>query len=219
MFAGRPVTEQFDRPTDQEREELFRMDLDGLNIKDQTIHELVRLTGPRDGRPGLTFSDLRSKLLPDALCRAFPNRALTEDDLIARRERSAALSRGRKRMMPPSASYAAGGPAALPLLGRRVQIAGSASGKTDPALIGYAHEVVRNLVKGVMAAGGGIVVGIGREPRPDGAAPDAPSLLFDWTALETAAECLKQGFPAWPAEFRPAHRCRLFREGGIRDSG
>lgn len=77
------VTEQFDRPTDQEREELFRMDLDGLNIKDQTMRELVRLTGPRDSRPGLTFSDLRSKLLSDALCRAFPSRALTEDDLIA----------------------------------------------------------------------------------------------------------------------------------------
>jgi AAA+ superfamily predicted ATPase len=77
------LTEQFDRPTDQEREELFRMDLDGLNIKDQNIHELVRLTGPRDGRPGLTFSDLRSKLLPDALCRAFPSRALAEDDLLA----------------------------------------------------------------------------------------------------------------------------------------
>ncbi|MGA7792408.1 MAG: ATP-binding protein [Candidatus Acidiferrales bacterium] len=77
------LTEKFDRPTDQEREELFRMDLDGLSIKDQTIHELVRLTGPRDGRPGLTFSDLRSKLLPDALCRAFPSRALTGDDLTA----------------------------------------------------------------------------------------------------------------------------------------
>jgi AAA+ superfamily predicted ATPase len=77
------MTEQFDRPTDQERDELFRMDLDGLNIKNETRRELVRLTGPRDGRPGLTFSDLRSKLLPDALCRAFPSRALTEDDLIA----------------------------------------------------------------------------------------------------------------------------------------
>jgi AAA+ superfamily predicted ATPase len=77
------VSEQFDRPNDQEREELFRMDLEGLDIKEQTIRELVRLTGPRDGRPGLTFSDLRSKLLPDALCRAFPNRALSEDDLIA----------------------------------------------------------------------------------------------------------------------------------------
>ncbi len=77
------LTEKFDRPTDQEREELFRMDLDGLSIKDQTIDELVQFTGPRDGRSGLTFSDLRSKLLPDALCRAFPSRALTEDDLIA----------------------------------------------------------------------------------------------------------------------------------------
>ena len=75
--------EQFDRPTDVEREELFRMDLDGLGITDRITNELVRLTGPRDSRPGLTFSDLRSKLLPDALCRAFPSRALTEDDLIA----------------------------------------------------------------------------------------------------------------------------------------
>ncbi|MGO9436413.1 MAG: hypothetical protein ACLP00_19230 [Terracidiphilus sp.] len=90
--------------------------------------------------------------------------------------------------------------AALPLLGRRIQIAGSASEKTDSALVGYAHQVVSNLVKGTMAAGGGIVVGIGREPRPDGSAPDAPSMLFDWTALATAAECLKHGFPAWPAE-------------------
>ena len=101
-------------------------------------------------------------------------------------------------MMPPSASSTAA--TALPLLGRRVQIAGSASGKTDVALTQYAHQVVSDLVKGIMASGGGIVVGIGREPRPDGSAPDAPSLLFDWTALQTAAECLKRGFPTWPAE-------------------
>lgn len=76
------VREQFNRPGDQEREELFRMDLEGLVTSEPTIRELVRLTGPRDGRPGLTFSDLRSRLLPDALCRAFPSRKLTEDDLI-----------------------------------------------------------------------------------------------------------------------------------------
>jgi len=75
-------TEQFDRPTDAEREELFRMDLEGLTLKDQTIRELVRLTGAREGQPGFTFSDLRSKLLPGALCRAFPNRALTAEDLV-----------------------------------------------------------------------------------------------------------------------------------------
>jgi hypothetical protein len=100
-------------------------------------------------------------------------------------------------MTPPSSISPA---VPRPLLGRRIQIAGSASGKTDPTLVGYAHQVVSTLVKGIMAAGGGIVVGTGREPRPEGAAPDAPSMLFDWTALETAAECLKHGFPAWPAE-------------------
>jgi AAA+ superfamily predicted ATPase len=74
--------EQFERPNDGEREELLRMDLDGLDIVDRIIHELVRLTGPQDRRPGFTFSDLRSKLMPDALCRAFPARALTGDDLL-----------------------------------------------------------------------------------------------------------------------------------------
>jgi SpoVK/Ycf46/Vps4 family AAA+-type ATPase len=75
-------TEQFDRPTEQEREEFFRMDLVGIDAKDATIRELVRLTGPQDGRPGFTFSDLRSKLLPDALSRAFPTRALTPEDFV-----------------------------------------------------------------------------------------------------------------------------------------
>src|ERR1700689_3272625 len=52
--AGR--IEQFERPNDWEREELVRMDLDGLDIVDRIIHELVRLTGPQDRRPGFTFS-------------------------------------------------------------------------------------------------------------------------------------------------------------------
>jgi TIR- and PNP-associating SLOG family len=106
-------------------------------------------------------------------------------------------------MMSPSSNStdAVSGATVLPVLGRRVQIAGSANGKTDPGLIRYAHEIVGAMVKGVMTAGGGIVVGIGKEPRPDGSAPDAPSLLFDWTALAAAADCLKQGFQAWPAGF------------------
>jgi AAA+ superfamily predicted ATPase len=76
-------TELFNRPTEQEREELLRMDLDGLNVSDGVIRELVRLTGPHNGSAGFTFSDLRSKLLPEALCRAFPTRAMNSDDLIA----------------------------------------------------------------------------------------------------------------------------------------
>ncbi len=106
-------------------------------------------------------------------------------------------------MMSPSSTSSdpVSGTAGLPLLGRRVQIAGSANGKTDPALISYAHEIVSKIVKGVMTAGGGIVIGAGKEPRPDGSAPDAPSLLFDWTAVEAAVDCLKKGFQVWPARF------------------
>jgi hypothetical protein len=90
--------------------------------------------------------------------------------------------------------------APLPLAGRRIQIAGSASASTDAALVRYGHEVIAHLVTNIMTAGGGIVVSAGREPRPEGAAADAPSLTFDWTALEAAAHCLQHGCGTWPPE-------------------
>jgi hypothetical protein len=90
--------------------------------------------------------------------------------------------------------------APLPLAGRRIQIAGSASASTDPALVRYGHEVIARLVTNIMTAGGGVVVSAGREPRPEGAAADAPSLTFDWTALEAAAQCVQRGCGTWPAE-------------------
>src|SRR6516162_4091969 len=90
---------------------------------------------------------------------------------------------------------------ALPLFGRRVQISGSANPKTDPGLILGAHQIVRDLVNAIIAAGGGIVVGLGREPRGEGAGPDAPSLTFDWTALEAAAEAVNLAPTAWPSKF------------------
>jgi ATP nucleosidase Cap17-like protein len=91
--------------------------------------------------------------------------------------------------------------AASALVGRRVQVSGSASGKTDPALIRYAHEIVGHLVRKIMSAGGGIVVSVGKEPRPDGATSDAPSLIFDWTALEAAADCIEKATVVWPPKF------------------
>ncbi|MBK8270707.1 MAG: AAA family ATPase [Planctomycetes bacterium] len=74
--------EQFDRPDEREREELFRLDLDGLVLRDEVFRDLVRLTGPQEARLGFTYSDIRTKLLPHALCFAFPSRPLTGDDLI-----------------------------------------------------------------------------------------------------------------------------------------
>jgi TIR- and PNP-associating SLOG family len=106
--------------------------------------------------------------------------------------------------MTSSSAAPGDGPAsllALPLLGRRIQIAGSASAKTDPALIKYAHDVVAQLVRNIISAGGGIVLSIGKEPRPESAPPDAPSLIFDWTALEVVADCIAKGHAGWPSTF------------------
>jgi TIR- and PNP-associating SLOG family len=100
-----------------------------------------------------------------------------------------------------SGVIATAGAASSWLFGRRLQISGSASAKTDPTLITCAHDVVRNLVIGTMGAGAGIVVGLGKEPRPENAATDAPSMLFDWTALEAAAECITSGVCTWPTKF------------------
>lgn len=76
--------ETFRRPDDKEREALIRMDCDGLGLTDSDINQLVSLTGPlkHPQRIGFTFSDLRSKWLPEALINAFPSRKLTVDDLI-----------------------------------------------------------------------------------------------------------------------------------------
>jgi hypothetical protein len=77
------------------------------------------------------------------------------------------------------------------LAGRRVQIAGSASASTDISLVQYGHTLVASLVPDILNAGGGLVLEVGKEPRPDNAAPDAPSLVFNWTALEAAFECIR----------------------------
>jgi AAA+ superfamily predicted ATPase len=76
--------EQFDRPNDCEREALLRLDCENLGLSEGVIKELVRLTGA-DGYNrayGFTFSDLRTRLLPEALVRAYPNRKVEPDDLL-----------------------------------------------------------------------------------------------------------------------------------------
>jgi SpoVK/Ycf46/Vps4 family AAA+-type ATPase len=76
--------ERFERPNNSEREALLRIDCDGLELSDATIAELAALTGPSDdpARLGFTYSDLRTRLLPEALGYAFPDRKLTGKDLL-----------------------------------------------------------------------------------------------------------------------------------------
>lgn len=66
------IIEEFRRPDDAERRQLFVADLDGLGLSEREISSLVALTGPRNGGPAWTFSDIRTRLYPAAVASAFP---------------------------------------------------------------------------------------------------------------------------------------------------
>lgn len=90
------------------------------------------------------------------------------------------------------------------IYGRRIQIAGSASSSTDASLLRYAHELVTGIVDRLLKEGAGLVLNAGKEPFGDVPACGLPSLIFDWTALETAAACLRVGSSPWPPDGGPA---------------
>lgn len=76
------LIEEFRRPTDGERKELFEKTLQGVPLSSDEIRELVKLTGPHGSDPGFTYSDIQTRLIPEAVARAYPGRPLTADDLL-----------------------------------------------------------------------------------------------------------------------------------------
>lgn len=77
------LDERFDRPDESERAALLLADTTGLGISPQALEQTVALTGPEANEGlGFTFSDLRTRLLPEAILRAFPDRPLADDDLL-----------------------------------------------------------------------------------------------------------------------------------------
>ncbi len=77
-----------------------------------------------------------------------------------------------------------------PLAGKRLHVAGSIGPRTASALAAYAHDLVRQAVRGVLQRGGGIVIGAGKEPSVEG----GPAQVFDWSVLEVVAEAIRSGF-------------------------
>lgn len=73
--------EHFARPSPSERLALFELDLAGLGLDQAVLDRLVEITGGSDGL-GFTFSDLRTRLIPTAVARAFPTRPVEAADLI-----------------------------------------------------------------------------------------------------------------------------------------
>ena len=77
------LLERFERPDETERRELLSADLSGVEISAHALDDLVAATGSHDCAPGFTFSDIQTRLLPAAVGRAYPARALTSEDLLA----------------------------------------------------------------------------------------------------------------------------------------
>jgi hypothetical protein len=93
--------------------------------------------------------------------------------------------------------------------GLRIHLSGSAAAECDGELLGRAHEFVRLLSERLVAAGEGILVGVGDEPRGDAGLP----CIFDWTALEVVAGA-PQPDDAWSAT-RPGRYVAVGSQSGI----
>ena len=76
------IMEEFRRPSEEERRQLLTMDLDGLGLSSAHIGQLVTATGPRQGAPGWTYSDIRTRLYPSALAKAYPDGPLQFEHLM-----------------------------------------------------------------------------------------------------------------------------------------
>jgi SpoVK/Ycf46/Vps4 family AAA+-type ATPase len=70
------IVEEFTRPSDMERQELFAKDLADMEISASEIGRLVKATGAKDDKPSWTYSDIRTRLYPAAVSLAFPDSPL-----------------------------------------------------------------------------------------------------------------------------------------------
>lgn len=71
------IVEEFARPSDEERNELFTKDLDDMGFSAYEIDKLVNATAATETRPAWTYSDIRTRLYPAAVSLAFPHSPLT----------------------------------------------------------------------------------------------------------------------------------------------
>lgn len=71
------IVEEFARPSDSERHELFTNDLGDMGFSATDIGELVKSTAATETKPAWTYSDIRTRLYPAAVSLAFPNSPLT----------------------------------------------------------------------------------------------------------------------------------------------
>lgn len=73
---------EFERPNEDERKELFSQSLEGINFSKTELEKLSELTSPeKNNNLGHSFSEIRLKILPEAIAKAFPDKPLTYEIL------------------------------------------------------------------------------------------------------------------------------------------
>ena len=73
----------FGRPNEEMRRHFLAPQLAQLGFGPEEIETLVAATGPRNGAPGFTFSDLRHRLIPGLVLDAYPDRAIDPSRALA----------------------------------------------------------------------------------------------------------------------------------------
>ncbi|MCD8452715.1 ATP-binding protein [Tenacibaculum dicentrarchi] len=74
---------EFERPNKEERKELFSQSLNGIKLSEKELEKLSELTSPEENNDlGHSFSDIRLKVLPEAIAKAFPDKPLTFEMLV-----------------------------------------------------------------------------------------------------------------------------------------
>ena len=73
----------FGRPDAQRRHQLLEPKLRELGFQPGEIDAVVEATGPKNGSPGFTFSDLSQRYIPGLVLDAYPSRAITPERALA----------------------------------------------------------------------------------------------------------------------------------------
>lgn len=73
---------EFERPNEQERKDLFQKSLDGIEFSAVQLQVFANLTSPEQNNAlGHSFSDIRLKILPEAIASCYPDSPLTYEIL------------------------------------------------------------------------------------------------------------------------------------------
>ena len=68
---------EFKRPTENEYKELYQQSLNGVGLSEEELNQLAKLSNKEEEPVRYSFSDIRLKVLPEAVAMAYPDKPLS----------------------------------------------------------------------------------------------------------------------------------------------